>query len=154
MEGLLQTPGAYRDAPCMITNSPHQPPPHIEVATQVQSLCTYVNANWNDADLIHLASFVLWRLNWIHPFPNGNGRTSRATSYLVLCARYGQLLPAKKSVIEQIIGNRTPYYQALRFADDEYGKTGDIRASLVALESLISHLLKQQLKANLGFLNG
>ncbi|MBL8221394.1 MAG: Fic family protein, partial [Bryobacterales bacterium] len=29
---------------------------------------------------------VMWRLNWIHPFFGGNGRTARSASYLVLCA--------------------------------------------------------------------
>jgi hypothetical protein len=28
-----------------------------------------------------LAAYGLWRLNWIHPFVEGNGRTARAVCY-------------------------------------------------------------------------
>lgn len=58
--------------------------------------CKYVQNEWNSRDLVHLASFVPWRLNWIHPFGNGNSRFARAAAYLTLYKKYGQLLPAKK----------------------------------------------------------
>jgi hypothetical protein len=35
-----------------------------------------------DATAIHLAAYLMWRLNWIHPFADGNGRTARMTSYV------------------------------------------------------------------------
>ena len=30
------------------------------------------NDNWDDSTPVHLASYVMWRLNWIHPFTDGN----------------------------------------------------------------------------------
>ena len=51
---------------------------------------------------IHLAAYTMWRVNWIHPFAGGNGRTSRAVSNLVLCARLGYRLPGTLTVPEQI----------------------------------------------------
>ena len=48
-----------------------------------------VNRNWEQTDPVVLAAFVLWRLNNIHPFINGNGRTARACAYFVLCVRAG-----------------------------------------------------------------
>jgi Fic family protein len=42
---------------------------------------------------IHLAAYLMWRLNWIHPFADGNGRTSRIISYVVLSIRAGAILP-------------------------------------------------------------
>jgi Fic family protein len=55
------------------------------VADEVQSLCEYINDNWQST--VHLAAYVLWKMNWIHPFADGNGRTARAVSYVVLSIR-------------------------------------------------------------------
>jgi Fic family protein len=51
---------------------------------------------------------------------HGNGRTSRAVSYLVLCIRLGTLLPGKLTIPEQIERDRGPYYKALEAADDAW----------------------------------
>jgi Fic family protein len=59
----------------------------------------------------------MWRINWIHPFAGGNGRTSRATSYLALCVRLGYRLPGTVTIPEQIVAKRQPYYEALDAAD-------------------------------------
>ena len=32
---------------------------------------------WKTGDALDTASFALWRINWVHPFKNGNGRTAR-----------------------------------------------------------------------------
>ncbi|MFX9016038.1 Fic family protein, partial [Acinetobacter baumannii] len=33
---------------------------------------------WRTGDALDATAFALWRINWIHPFKNGNGRTARA----------------------------------------------------------------------------
>jgi Fic family protein len=38
-----------------------------------------------DCSAIWRAAYALCRLNWIHPFAGGNGRTARAFSYLIIC---------------------------------------------------------------------
>jgi len=85
----------------------------------------------------------MWRLNWIHPFTDGNGRTSRAASYLVLCVKTGYLLPGKLTIPEQISQERTPYYQALEAADQSLAMAGSV--DLTAMEMLLSSLLARQL---------
>jgi Fic family protein len=82
------------------------------------------------------------RLNWIHPFRDGNGRTSRAVSYLVLCARLGMRLPGTKTIPERIAGNKQPYYDALDSADAAW-KAG--RLDVSAMELLLSDNLAAQL---------
>jgi len=60
----------------------------------------------------------MWRVNWIHPFSGGNGRTSRSSIVLLLCARAGTWLGgSEKTIPEQIVDNRQPYYAALDAAD-------------------------------------
>ncbi len=82
----------------------------------------------------------MWRLNWIHPFTDGNGRTSRAVSYLVLCIRLQMLLPGKLTIPEQIEQNRTPYYKALE------AWVGD-QIDLTAMKQLLGATLAKQLHA-------
>jgi Fic family protein len=154
MTGLLPNPGEYRQEEVHITNSAHNVPSWVEVPAQMLTFCQYLQNNWATRDLVHLAAFAMWRLNWIHPFPNGNGRTARATSYLVLCAKHGQILPPKNSVLAQIMhdkvrfGGNAPYYKAIQATDGIYGQTNSLNAALQPMEELIHEMLVKQLKAN------
>ena len=148
MNGLIAAAGDYRKGPVTLTNCPHVPPSYLEVPMHMKAMVEYVNDNWTKRDLIHLSAFVMWRLNWIHPFQNGNGRTSRAAAYLTLCAHHGNLLPPKNSIIAQIVKDRTPYYQALRAVDLDYDRTKDPGVCCGVLEQLTGYMLKEQLKAN------
>ena len=85
----------------------------------------------------------MWRLNWIHPFDDGNGRTSRAVSYLALCAKMGDRLPGRKTLPEQIAENKLPYYDALEKADEAW--LGNV-IDTSAMETLLENYLAVQLK--------
>lgn len=152
MTKLLPDAGQYRKGEVSIRGSNHVPPSFIEVHAHMEGFCKYVNTKWDSRDLVHLAAFCMWRLNWIHPFANGNGRTTRALSYLVLCAKYGGLLPGKNSVAQQIVvpATKQKYHQALGYADQVYAASQNIDAAVQPMEELISELLKNQLKASLG----
>ena len=103
-----------------------------------------MNENWGKASPLHLAAYVLWRLNWVHPFTDGNGRTARACSYLVLCLRLGHPLYGANSVPAQIADDKGPYYDALEAADKAF-KTDNIQVNVNEVESLLSVLLTRQL---------
>jgi len=81
-------------------------------------------------------------MNWIHPFVDGNGRTSRAVSYLVLCVRLGYVLPGTQTIPEQISRNKDPYYKALEAAD-KANAAGKI--DITEMEKLLESLLAAQL---------
>jgi Fic family protein len=140
--------GAWRDADradrdtVTIGQSRHTPPDAHLVAGLVEEMCDYVNDNWVSKTAAHLSAYVMWRLNWIHPFADGNGRTSRALSYLVLCIRSGHILPGTKTIPEQISQNKTPYYEALEAADEAL-RQGVVDVS--KLEALLSSALATQL---------
>ena len=68
VEGVLPYPGDWRTGPAKITKSKHTPPGAHLVATLVQELCDYVNDNWHEMTAFRLAAYVMWKLNWIHPF--------------------------------------------------------------------------------------
>jgi Fic family protein len=113
METLSEYAGIPRPATVTIEGSRHKPPRADEVPALLEELCDYINEHWNDRSAVHLAAFVLWRMNWIHPFSDGNGRTARIVSYLVLCAHSRNRLPGELTIPEQIARNKQPNYEAL-----------------------------------------
>ena len=143
LAGISVFAGNFRPAGVKIQGSRHEPPGAHLVPGLVEELCDYVNDNWESATPIHLAAYVMWRLNWIHPFADGNGRTSRILSYVVLSIRAGFVLPGTPTIPDQIVDNRTPYFEALDAADDAYSKDGIIDVN--KMEELIGSLLATQL---------
>lgn len=103
-----------------------------------------MNEKWNEKSPLHLASYVMWKLNWIHPFTDGNGRTSRAASYLILCVKLGYLLPGKLTIPEQISADKRPYYKALEEADIAWSEG---KINLTAMKELLGSMLAAQLVA-------
>lgn len=139
---LSKFAGVFRPSDIKISGSKHQPVAAEQVPRLVEEFCEYVNDNWRQKSAVHLSAYALWRLNWIHPFVDGNGRTSRIVSYIILCAKLGYRLPGTKTIPEQIALNKTPYYKALEAAD-KASKSGRINVS--TLEALIDAHLATQL---------
>lgn len=142
LDGIHRFAGAFRNTPVEISSSKHRPPDHFFVPEEVEHMCSYVNENWSKSAL-HLAAFVLWKLNWIHPFADGNGRTSRAVSYVVLSIRLNSVLPGFPTIPDQIASDKNPYYEALEAADEVWLESKSIDVS--ALEDMLSGMLAKQL---------
>lgn len=140
-EGTNPHPGVLRFFNVSIDYSKHNPPPSVHVQPLVDDMCDYVNDSPNKSP-IHLAAYLLWRINWIHPYRDGNGRTARATSFLVLSIRLGFRIPGANTIPEQIVVDKEPYYIALEAADAAY-KDGNIDVS--ELEALLGQYLAKQL---------
>ena len=143
LDGLCPFAGNWRPGNVEIRGSKHQPPPAHMVAIHVEEMCDYVNDHWAEANPVHLAAYVMWRLNWIHPFADGNGRTSRAISYLVMCIRLGYVLPGTNTIPDQIAANKPPYYKALEAADAAW--FGEGRVDVSVLEAMLAGMLAKQL---------
>ena len=137
--------GNFRDGAIGIMNSNHQPPHADQVPVLVDKMCEYANQHQGDA--IHVAAYLMWRINWVHPFSGGNGRTSRAVSYLALSVSLNLLLPGSPTIPDQIMAHRDPYYEALEAADTTFA-CGDLDLGL--MEGLISALLEKQLGSGHG----
>ena len=133
LAGLSLYAGNWRPGGVEIEKSEHTPPGAHLVAGLVEELCDY----------IHLAAYCMWRLNWIHPFADGNGRTSRMLSYVVMSIRAGYVLPGTPTIPYYIVENRIPYFQALDAADASLKEKGDLNLS--KMEALLSGLLAKQL---------
>jgi hypothetical protein len=134
--------GEYR--PCPVSVGPYSPPEHFRVQALMDDFVNEVNRSWEVADAVVLAAFVLWRINYIHPFINGNGRTARAASYFVVCVKAGGWLPGSIILPELLRRNRDEYVAALKVADDAF-HAGNIDLSV--LHGLLSRLLKEQIES-------
>jgi Fic family protein len=143
LDGLHRLAGTFRNTPVTIGGSKHQPPHESFVSDEVQTMCEYVNENWPTKSATHLAAYVLWKMNWIHPFSDGNGRTARTISYVVLSSKLDGLLPGTPTIPEQIAADKEPYYQGLEAADDAWRATGQVNVS--NLENMLNSMLAAQL---------
>lgn len=144
LAGISAFAGNFRPSNVKISESKHKPPLAYLVPELVEALCDYVNDNWEMSTPLHLSAYVMWRLNWIHPFADGNGRTSRIISYVVLMVRSGFILPGTPTIPEQIVNDRRGYFAALDEADAAC-KEG--RIDVTAMEDLLGGMLARQLAA-------
>jgi Fic family protein len=142
LAGISSYAGNYRPGGVAIEGSKHEPVGAHLVPELVEDMCDYVNDNWESSTPIHLGAYLMWRLNWIHPFADGNGRTSRIVSYVVLSVRAGSLLPGTPTIPDQIVDNREPYFKALDAADLAF-RNGQVDVS--KMEELLASLLANQL---------
>lgn len=126
--------GEFR--PCEVIVGNHTPPPFYLVQALMDDFVNSVNRAGEQSDPVALAAWVLWRLNHIHPFINGNGRTARAACYFVLCLKLGRWLPGTRILPELLSRDRSDYVAALQAADG-----GDMSP----LHALLSKLLQEQI---------
>ena len=134
--------GNFRTGPVGIDGTNHVPPPHEEVPGHVDDMLKYVADHWS-AKPVHLCSYLLWRCNWIHPFFNGNGRTTRGIAYLAFLLKLGYEPGGSPSFVEMIHADRRLYYSALDEADAVWAASGQVDVS--AMEKIVSQLLAKQL---------
>jgi Fic/DOC family len=138
---ISQFGGRYREEPIYVGN--HVPPHYEKVPNLMDRFFSFVHENWTLLDHPTLIpAYALWRLNWIHPFVEGNGRTARAACYYLICMKQGRLLPGRKIVPERIRENRDPYYAALKAADKAWD-AGHFNVNELA--NYLAGLLKDQL---------
>jgi Fic family protein len=134
--------GELRRADVEITFSGHSPPAWREVPRYLDAMCSTLEA-MREGDEFEAAAYAMWRLNWIHPFGEGNGRTARALSHFVLCAGLGMRPPGDIELPERILWKKTRYYRALDAAD-----AADLRGApdVSEMRELLRELLRDQLE--------
>lgn len=152
--------GTYRDARTRITisDSEHQPPDAALVPGHIIDLLDYLNSTRGTLPALERAAFALWRLNWIHPFRGGNGRTSRCLTYLIICMDLGMMVPGMPTLPTLIYDKREEYVRALRAADaslrdanlgqeklpDDHPQS-DPRADLSVMRAYLQDLVTEQM---------
>lgn len=144
--GLSANAGAFRTHDDLeIAGSSHVPPAACDVPDLVREMCDRLTTEptWKP---VTRAAFVLWRINWIHPFDDGNGRTARGAAYLVLCIALGMRLPGERTLVERIRDDKRAYYNCLGQADAGWRLRKPV-LRLTHLEQFIEKHVRAQLRS-------
>jgi Fic family protein len=144
VDGIYPCGAKYRDARMQvkIQNSPHEIPEPAFVPALVTEAIEWINREKANRSALERAAYALWRFNWIHPFSGGNGRTSRAVAYLIICMDNRAMLPGMPNMPSLIYENRDEYIVALR-AVDAAEATGT--TNLTAMTKFLRKMLTMQL---------
>jgi Fic family protein/DNA-binding XRE family transcriptional regulator len=109
--------GKYRKVQVMIKGSSHMPPQPFLVAKEMEELLIWYQTNKNNLHPVILAAEMHERLVTIHPFIDGNGRTSRLLMNLILL-QHGYVIANIKGTNE----SRMQYYNVLEACQVENNK--------------------------------
>lgn len=102
--------GSYRKINVIITGSDHTPPDTSAVAGAMRDFIMWVGKNQKQLHPIELAALIHHKLVFIHPFVDGNGRTARLATNLLLMNKGYPLVVILKN-------DRRKYYRVLSQAD-------------------------------------
>ncbi|MGC2777831.1 MAG: Fic family protein [Bradyrhizobium sp.] len=146
---LLATPGRYRDRKVNVKENGlvvFRGAPRRNINALMRDFFRDLASLWATGDAVDVASYALWRITWIHPFSNGNGRTAFAFSYACLCLKLGALLPGRETMVDLILAEPARCRSALRIADRGLaGPSGE--PDLGAMKAYLDDLLLRQMQS-------
>jgi Fic family protein/DNA-binding XRE family transcriptional regulator len=118
LRGIIpEDAGRYRRVQVMIKGSSHMPPQPFIVAKEMEDYFYWFEENKNKMHPVVLAAEMHERLVTIHPFIDGNGRTSRLIMNLILLQN-GYVIANIKGDYD----SRMSYYQSLEKAQTSGNK--------------------------------
>lgn len=109
--------GKYRNVQVMISGAKHIPPQPYLVPKEMENLFIWYNENKDKLHPIELSAEMHERLVTIHPFIDGNGRTSRLLMNLILLQNGFPI-----AILKGDTESRLRYYSALETAQTEGNK--------------------------------
>ena len=109
--------GRYRLMQVMIKGSSHMPPQPFLVSKEMEDFFIWYESNKNGLHPIILAAELHERIMTIHPFIDGNGRTSRLVMNLILL-QHGYVIANIKGDYD----SRMQYYNTLETAQTKNNK--------------------------------
>jgi len=134
--------GKYREVPVMIVGSRHTPPQHYLIIPQMeQFIIDYQTMQSKGEHPILIAAFLHNELVKIHPFIDGNGRTSRLLMNLYLLSK-GYIITTLKGDNEA----KQAYYTALEKSHTENNRE--------AFYLLVANAVRQSMERYIGIVEG
>jgi len=102
--------GRYRNSNVIIGGADHTPPDAVDVPNEMYKLIEWLKKNRKKLSIIELGALLHHKLVYIHPFFDGNGRTSRLVMNLLL-------MQAGYPLVIILKNDRKKYYNVLSKAD-------------------------------------
>ncbi len=129
--------GRIRFFDVKIEGSKHVPPPNEEVKKHLLNMYKWYSANKHKLHPFELATMIHAKLTWIHPFEDGNGRTSRTImNWILIKNGYPMFfIPFEK---------REEYYMTLEEADKENFKEYVARMLRLIIDQVRSYGHKEK----------
>ncbi|WP_461632426.1 Fic family protein [Labilibaculum euxinus] len=127
----------------------HTPPDFTEISDLMNDLCLFFNHDTDD--FIHpiiKGCIIHFMLVWIHPFADGNGRTSRALFYWYMLKK-GYWMTEYLSISRIIKGSKNQYEKAFLYTESDgndlsYFITYHIRTMEKAIDALKIYINRKQ----------
>jgi len=129
--------GTYRKVPVLISGARHIPPQPYLIEKLMEEYFEFYETHKNTLHPIILSAEMHERLLSIHPFIDGNGRTSRLVMNLLLI-RNGYPIANIKGDTE----SRLQYYEALEAVQIEDDKNSFIQFIATEVKKSLEHYLK------------
>jgi Fic family protein len=106
--------GEYRQINVRISGSQHTPPHFLQVPHEINELLKWYEENNDVLHPVELAALFHFKFVYIHPFSDGNGRTSRLLMNLILMSK-----GYPPAIVKAKDEYRLEYYNALEKASVE-----------------------------------
>jgi Fic family protein len=135
--------GVYRLQALMISGSSHIPPTHFKVPEEMETCLAWFNQQVQNQTLhpVLLAAEMHERIVSIHPFVDGNGRTSRLIMNLILM-QYGYYITNISGDME----SRRDYYNSLELCNT----VGDKSSFLLLIATYVKNGMTRLIKITQG----
>lgn len=144
---LTARPGVFRSKSQVdvdIVGTPHIPPKWDEVESLLAQFLSTLHEMFEPGAPLEAAAYALWRLNWVHPFEQGNGRTSRALCYFLICQGYDLWFPGSRLLPELIKATNDEYNGLLAQTDSSLAAG---RLNLNPIQEYLARLMDEQIES-------
>ena len=129
--------GKYRNLQVLISGAKHVPPQPYLVQKEIESLFLWYNDNKDKLHPVVLSAEMHERLVTIHPFIDGNGRTARLLTNLILLQNGFPI-----AILKGDIDSRLKYYSALETAQVECNKEPFINLIIQNLGEMLQRMIR------------
>lgn len=129
--------GKYRDVQVLISGAKHIPPNPLKVLDEMENMMNWYRNNREFLHPVELAGEMHERLVSIHPFTDGNGRTSRLLMNLILIQNGFPI-----AILKGNTESRLQYYNALEKAQVENDKSDFHQLIFETVKESLDRILK------------
>lgn len=129
--------GGYRKINVAIAGSRHQPPHFLKVQEEMDEFLRWYQTEGGKLHPVESAALTHFKLVYIHPFTDGNGRTARLLMNFILMS-HGY----PPAIVKADANDRLAYYETLEIASTQQDPAPFIQLIVLAAEESLERYLQ------------